>query len=112
MTRYKVDGWNNFCRVFELPEQFSNEFCFGGGTPTTFIMVDWFHPIMDKRLPNYPAISKAEWEIKVGPIKHIEISLYDLEKTLVPFLLRKPYIKKGHKYLILYEFGAATVFSA
>ena len=112
MTRYKVDGWNNFCRVFELPEQFSSDYCFGGGIPTTFTMVDWFHPVMDGRLPSFPLVSKAEWEVKVGPIEYVETSLYELEKTLVPFLLKKKYIKKGRKYLILYEFGAATVFSA
>lgn len=40
-----VNDINNFCRVFQLPSEFPEGFCFGGGLPTTFQMVDWFNPI-------------------------------------------------------------------
>jgi len=40
-----VTQLNNFCRVFELPQTFSEAYCFSGGIPTVFIMVDWFNPI-------------------------------------------------------------------
>lgn len=31
-----------FFHVFRMPEAFPNEYCFGGGVPVNFQMVDWF----------------------------------------------------------------------
>ena len=42
--KYTIDIWNNFCRVFMLPEKYCNDFCFNGGHPTNFQMIDWFCP--------------------------------------------------------------------
>ena len=63
MEAYKVDGWNNFCRVFELPNKFPNTYCFGGGVPVGFKMVDWFNPVSGL---DSPAVSKEVWKEKVG----------------------------------------------
>lgn len=104
-----VDGWNNFCRVFELPTQYPNDFCFGGGISVNFQMVDWFYPVSN--LPN-PAVSKAVWLKEVGKIKTTEITTEELNKKLIPFLLKKQYIKKGREYLVLCDFGAAIKFIA
>ena len=57
---YKVDSWNNFCRVFMLPEEYPEDFCFNGGHPVNFQMVDWFNPVAHDDL-FLPAISKEEW---------------------------------------------------
>ena len=40
-----VNDANNFCRVFKLPSVFPAGYCFGGGPPTNFQMIDWFNPI-------------------------------------------------------------------
>lgn len=106
--KYKVDGWNNFCRVFELPEHFSPEFCFGGGIPTTFQMIDWFNPVPDL---GQPAVSKKVWEEKVGGIQIKEIDLDELRSFLVPCLLMKHYIREDRTYLVLCEFGACFIFT-
>ena len=107
--KYKVDGWNNFCRVFAIPSKFSSDFCFGGGIPTNFQMVDWFYPVQDIPMA---ACDKATWEKEVGPIEYKEIELEDLEKVLIPFLREKNYTLAGNQYLILYSFGGSTVFTA
>ena len=104
---YKVDGWNNFCRVFELPAKFPSGFCFGGGIPATFLMVDWFNPVADIASP---AVSKEVWKEKVGEIESKETTLRELSETLVPWLQQKLYIKPGKKYLVVCDFGACFIF--
>jgi len=104
--KYKVDGWNNFCRVFEIPAKFSSEFCFGGGIDTVFKMVDWFNPVSG--LPQ-PTISKDVWEKEVGPFEVIEKTEQELHETVGRFVAGKEYVRKGFKYLILCNFGAALV---
>ena len=64
-----VDPWNNFCRVFEMPLEFSNDYCFNGGHPTNFQMVDWFYPTE----VDQAAVNKEIWENKVGPVKDQEV---------------------------------------
>jgi len=116
---YKVDGWNNFCRVFELPAKFPSGFCFGGGIHATFLMVDWFKPVADIASPstgisssaNAPlAVSKEVWKEKVGEIESKETTLEELSETLVPWLQQKLYIKPGRKYLVVCDFGACFIF--
>lgn len=105
--KYTVDGWNNFCRVFELPERFSSNFCFGGGIPTNFSMVDWFNPIPDV---GQPTVSKEVWRERVGEIPVKKITHEELFSFLVPWLRQKAYIKPHRKYLIICDFGACFMF--
>ena len=105
---FKIDGWNNFCRVFEIPEQYPEEFCFGGGINVNFKMVDWFNPIPGI---SQPAVSKATWEKEVGKIEIKTFSYDDIYQMLVPWLQKKQYIKSGVKYLILCDFGVAIQFN-
>ncbi len=70
----------NMCFVFEVPLKTAKDFCFGGGHPTNFQMVDWF----------------GEEE-------------YDAE-ALQRFLEKKKYIRKNRWYLVLTNFGEAFVF--
>lgn len=104
---YKVDGWNNFCRVFELPEHFSCEYCFGGGIPTVFQMIDWFNPVPDL---GQPAVSKEIWKEKVGEIEVKEINHDELQGFLIPWLRMKKYIKVDRAYLVICDFGACFTF--
>ena len=106
---YSVDGWNNFCRIFEMPAKFSNEYCFGGGIDTNFKMVDWFYPIGGL---DAPAISKEAWKVRVGDYESKKITLTGLRDNLAPFILNKAYIKKGREYLFLSNFGASFILKA
>ena len=107
--KYKVDGWNNFCRVFELPEEYPNGFCFGVGLRVNFQMVDWFNPISDIAAP---VVSKEVWANEVGEIKIKEVSDDELYESLVPWLSEKIYVKPGREYLVLCDFGAVVRFRA
>jgi hypothetical protein len=35
-----------FVRVYALPDQLTNGYCFGGGVPIAFMNVDWFEAIV------------------------------------------------------------------
>lgn len=104
---YTVDGWNNFCRVFEIPNTFPSGYCFGGGHPIEFQLVDWFNPV--DGIGN-AAVSKEVWREKVGEIEIKTISLDKLYETLIPFLTEKKYVKPGREYIILCDFGAVLSF--
>lgn len=105
--KYTIDGWNNFCRVFELPKTYSSNFCFGDGIATNFQMQDWFNPVSD--LPQ-PAVSKKFWEENVGPIDQKEVDYDNLVKSLTEFLAQKSYVKSGYEYLVICNFGMAFTF--
>ncbi len=107
--KYIVDPWNNFCRVFELPEEYPKEYCFNGGHPVNFQLVDWFYPTTVPQA----AVSKEEWELKVGPIKEQEVGINheELAAELTPFLKEKVYTKPERQYLVICDFGMAFTFS-
>ncbi len=104
---YEVDGWNNFCRVFQLPNKYPQGYCMPNSKPVTFEMVDWFNPVPGV---SSPAVSKEIWREKVGEINVKRIELTTLYNELVPFLLRKRYIKKDCNYLVICNFGATFTF--
>jgi len=105
---FEVDGWNNFCRIFELPAAYPSDFCMPA-IPVNFNMVDWFNPIQD--LP-VPAVSKELWVEKVGEIEVKKIDIKTLQISLLSFLKGKQYVKQGRQYLVLTDFGASFTFEA
>ena len=112
---YQVNGFNNFCRVFQLPAEYPKGYCFGGGLPTTFVMVDWFNPVSE--LPQWAISEKKYCElIKSGELvddgSHSkEVNSDELQISLVDFLKRKNYIKDGNTYLVICNFGMSFTFS-
>lgn len=104
---FEVDGWNNIHRVFELPEKFSGEFCFGGGIPTNIQMVDWFNTFCD--LPQ-PAVPKKVWIKKFGSIDVKKVTLQEIYDNLIECLKSKQYVKPNRKYLVICGCGACFVF--
>ena len=111
---YKVNGFNNLCRVFEIPKEFPKGYCFGGGLPVIFLEVDWFWPV-----PGVTPIAVSQ-EIYNEKIAKGEVdpeyntaTVNDemLKETLINFLKQKNYIKSNTKYLVLCEFGLDFTFS-
>lgn len=94
---YKAEACNNFCRVFELPDEYPKGFCFDGGIPLTITMIDWFNPISN--------------DDQLGDSKVVQISHKDLYADLIPYIKIKPYIKPKTKYLVLCDFGASLLFT-
>ena len=84
----------NFCRVFEIPDNYPNEYCFGGGIPVEFKMVDWFNPIPVEDF----------WNNKIKKWK-------DYEPMIQEFLLKKNYIKSNDKYLVITAFDESFIFN-
>lgn len=112
---YQVNGFNNFCRVFQLPAEYPKGYCFGGGLPTTFVMVDWFNPVPE--LPQW-AISENKYQelIKSGELvddgNHSkEVDSDELQKSLTDFLKQKNYVKQENTYLVITNFGMSFTFS-
>ncbi len=106
--KFQVDMWNNFCRVFELPENYPQDFCFDGGLPVNFQMVDWFDPVQGV---GRAVVTKEVWEETIGAIEVEEVNGDELAAILIPFLQRKQYVKPKRVYIILCEFGAVFLFS-
>ena len=104
---YKVDSWNNFCRVFKCPKIYSSDFCYTGGIPTTFMMVDWFNPVSHKYLFT-PGISKEDWIKRYKVTREdlqVDVNADVLEEQLIQFIENKNYIKPYNKYIIICDFG-------
>lgn len=102
--KFKVDPWNNFCRVFEMPETYPQGYCFGGGKPVEVLMVDWFYPVHDM---GRAAVSKEVWSKEVGPVEDQikEIDGDELIEMLSPFIAEKNYTRKGKTYVVICDFG-------
>jgi hypothetical protein len=83
-----VSQATNFCRVFELPapEEFPEDYCFGGGIPVEIKMVDWFNP--------------CDFRDSGG------LETWEQAKRLLPkFIQQKTYFKPGRRYLVLTDFN-------
>lgn len=106
---YEVNGWNSFCRVFELPDEYPTDFCFGEGRPVNFQMLDCFNPVPGV---SQPAVTKKIWRENIGEIEVKKVTIDVLYKVLVPWLLQKPYIKPERKYLVICDFGAVIQFDS
>ena len=102
--KYKVYRRNNFCRVFELPADFSGEIISGSGVPTIFQMVDWFEPV-----PNL-ARAAVVWREDVGEIETVEVDHESHSELMGKFLRIKNYVKPSRKYLVLTSFNMVFLF--
>lgn len=111
---YVVTGFTNFCRVFELPDSYPSEHCFGEGHIVHFRMVDWFKPIQG--LPNW-AISEEKYNelVEKGELNgegNITIVNGDkIASDLKKFLSQKIYIKNKKQYLVICKFGFSFMFT-
>jgi len=84
MKTIQITPQNNFIRIFELPETFSSDFCFGG-TPCTFIQVDWFNTVP-------PTTLGAGVELD-------EQALKNLQHNISLFIMKKVYYKPHLRYI-------------
>lgn len=87
----------NFGRVFELPEEYPEGFCFDGGQPVQMLMVDFLNPWpMGSLLIKTDKVPET-WE--------------EVVPTLRPFLEQKSYLKPGRQYILITDFGESLMFS-
>lgn len=91
---FVVTQITNFCRVFELPLKYPNDYCFSGGIPVELKMVDWFNP--------FP-------EVTIDTLLQVDTEL--LYKVIGSFVLNKNYIVRGRWYLVIFDFKASIIVS-
>lgn len=94
--KIQVQRLQNFCRVFEIPQQLPEECCFSGGHLTAWLMIDWFNPVGND----------APWD---NETRCCEIDWGELSDRLQVFVGKKSYIKPGRRYLVLTDFGQSLV---
>lgn len=96
---FKITKNNNFCRVFKLPLQYPEGFLFAGGKPTTFLMIDWFNPV----LPISPDTPFDFPKILEGK------ELDEHRIMLIEFIKGKKYCIPGVQYLVITDYGDALI---
>lgn len=89
---------DNFCRVFELPLQLSEDFCFGRSIAHEFHMVDWFYPV-----------DTLFDEVKTSGELRAYVNLTRLEDKLRDHIENKSYYDPQKSYLVLTDFEFAFV---
>lgn len=87
--KYKINDYNNFCRVFQLPQIFPDGYCFNGGITCEFKMVDWFNPVNDEEDVKLIAAGKLDKIIN----------------SLSEFIRRKTYYESDFNYIVICDFG-------
>lgn len=87
--KYQIDETNNFCRVFQLPDSFPEKYCFSGGIPCTFKMVDWFNPV----------------NFEQAPVITGEAAVDKIIESLSKFIKGKTYYNPGFSYILICDFG-------
>jgi len=86
---------NNFMRIFRVPNDFPSDFCFGGGHPVNFQMVDWFNPIPLEEFWDNPIKSLGEKEAE------------EYRGAIREFIKIKNYYNGDFKFLALSNYGDA-----
>jgi hypothetical protein len=94
---FTIHADTNFLRLFELPEQYPQGFCFSGGKPTTFVLIDWFNPFFPQ---------DGLWN---GPKTLTHDERNDLVAALTEFIKCKWYMKAGRKYLAMTDYNDAFI---
>ena len=89
----QVTETNNFIRIFRIPNQFPSDFCFGGGHPVNFQIVDWFNPIPQEEL----------WSGKTKTLSEKELEEY--RGSIREFIKVKNYYDPEFKFLALCDYG-------
>jgi len=95
---YEITEKNNFLMVFKLPKEYPNEFCFGGGIPVEFTIVDWFCPI-----PN------DENRALFIPMTMDNNDTDDFIESMQEFIATKNYHDRKSDYLVICNFGLTFI---
>jgi hypothetical protein len=87
---FEVSEEENFCRVFELPSRYPDDYCFNGPIACTMLLVDWFNPVPSN-------IPYETWE--------------DCKQSIIKFIQTKEYVKLNKKYLVITDFNTSFILS-
>lgn len=93
--KFKITYATNFLRVFRLPDELPTDYCFGGGHPAIFVMVDWFNPFPQQDFWN--GETKKFNQEDADYLKRID--------ELKEFIKGKRYFNSAHTYMVLTDYG-------
>ncbi|MDD5053470.1 MAG: hypothetical protein PHO27_12115 [Sulfuricurvum sp.] len=87
----------NFMRVFRLPLQYPEGFCFNGGYPVEIQLVDWFNPFNPEDF----------WGEKTKELTPTGMEAH--RNLLRDFIKAKGYVKQftGYTFLAIADYGDA-----
>lgn len=94
--KFKVTEAHNLLRVFRLSPEFPEDYCFQGGHPVVFMIVDWFNAFSpedfwsNKKVKEFE--STEEWYLE-----HVE--------KLKAFIKIKKYFNPEFTYMVLTDYG-------
>ncbi len=93
--KWTITDVTNFLRIFQLPDSFPEDFCFAGGRPSTFTLVDWFNafPQEDFWGDKTKEFDSADEKYRL----HIE--------KLKEYIKGKKYYHPEYTYMVLTDYG-------
>jgi len=93
----KIIREQNFLRLFRIPKQFPDKFCFGSGILTEFLMVDWFNPLEERQFFGLEKIDYSYQELE------------DLTFVLIELIKTKEYYRPDFKYIAITDFNYSFI---
>jgi hypothetical protein len=97
--KYRVTEATNFIRILLVPSELPEDFCFSGGHPTVFTVVDWFNPFIPCDCWDTKGIEFDDTDAEYQ--KHIE--------ELREFVKGKRYFDPTQTFMALTDYGDAFI---
>ena len=93
--KFTVTDATNFLRVLRLPKEFPSDYCFGGGHPATFLLIDWFNAFSPQDF----------WEENVKEFPDGDAAYATHVEELKTYIKGKRYFDPDHTFLVLTDYG-------
>ncbi len=97
--KWTITYATNFVRIFRLPNKFPSDYCFSGGHPTMFVLVDWFNPFGQEDF----------WEDKTKEFDGNDIEYLKHIEEFKDFIKAKKYFNSNFTFMALTDYGDAFV---
>lgn len=95
---YKITEATNFIRIFRLPKEFPSGYCFDGGHPACFQLVDWFNPFDSTKF----------WEVAALEFEENDAAYIEHINGIKEFIAEKEYAKTNNDvFLAITDYGDA-----
>lgn len=94
---FTITANTNFIRIFRMPKKYPEGFCFAGGNPITFLLIDWFNPWRTEYF----------WENDKKVISGSEID--ESQNLIRKYIKEKIYYKEEFQYLAITDYGDAFI---
>lgn len=97
--KYTITYATNFLRVFRVPDDFPSDYCFAGGHPVKFVMVDWFNAFSEHDF----------WNNQIKTFDETDVQYLEHVESLREYIKGKTYFKPDHTFMVLTDYGDVFV---